>query len=154
MAEYTGAWDSEQVADFFADATIPVRLACHTPSGRLWQVALWFRHRDGRLACATSAEADVVRFLRARSGVAFDVSTNEPPYRGVRGYGTTAIEPDPDKALLRELIERYLGGTDSALAQRLLSAGREEVRILVDPERVHAWDYADRMSDVTGPTGE
>lgn len=147
MTEYTGAWDRAAVADFLAEATIPVRLACHTPSGRLWQVALWFRHDDDRLACATSAEADLVRFLEERSGVAFDVSTNEPPYRGVRGYGTAAIEPDPEKALLRALIERYLGGTDSALAERLLDEDREEVRVFVDPERVHSWDYSDRMAD-------
>jgi len=147
MTEYTGAWDRGGAADFLAEATIPLRLACHTPSGRLWQVALWFRHDDGRLACATSAGADLVRFLEERSGVAFDVSTNEPPYRGVRGYGTAAIEPDPEKALLRALIERYLGGTDSALAERLLDEGREEVRVLVDPDRVHSWDYSDRMAD-------
>jgi hypothetical protein len=146
MAQYTGAWDREAVADFLADATIPVRLACRTPSGRLWQVALWFRHRDGRLACATSAEADLVGFLREHPGVAFDVSTNEPPYRGVRGYGTTAVEPDPGKALLRDLLERYLGGTDSALADRLLADDREEVRVYVEPERVHSWDYSERMA--------
>jgi nitroimidazol reductase NimA-like FMN-containing flavoprotein (pyridoxamine 5'-phosphate oxidase superfamily) len=148
MGEYTGAWDRDAVAEFLADATIPVRLACHTPAGRLWQVALWFHHDDGRLACATSASADVTRFLRKRPEVAFDVSTNEPPYRGVRGYGTTAIEPDPDKALLTALLERYLGGTDSALAERLLDGDREEVRIHVEPERVHSWDYSERMADV------
>lgn len=150
MVEYTGAWDRDAAAAFLAEATIPVRLACHTPSGKLWQVALWFRHRDDRLACATAADADVVRFLRERPGVAFDVSTNEPPYRGVRGYGTAAIEPDPDKALLGALIERYLGGTESSLAERLLAAGRKEVRILVEPERVHSWDYSERMADVEG----
>lgn len=150
MTDYTGAWDREETADFLAGATIPVRLACHTHSGRLWQVALWFRHSDGRLECATSADADLVGFLREHDGVAFDVSTNEPPYRGVRGYGTTTIEPDPDKRLLRALVERYLGGTDSSLAERLLAEGREEVRVLVDPERVHAWDYSDRMDDAEG----
>jgi nitroimidazol reductase NimA-like FMN-containing flavoprotein (pyridoxamine 5'-phosphate oxidase superfamily) len=148
MVEYTGAWDREAVADFLADATIPVRLACRTPSGRLWQVTLWFVHRDGRIACATSADADVVRFIREHPGVAFDISTNEMPYRGVRGYGTTTIEPDPGKELLADLVERYLGGTDSELADTLLDEGRDEVRVLVEPDRVHSWDYSDRMADV------
>ena len=147
MVQYTGTWDRERGADFLADTTIPVRLACRTPSGRLWQVALWFRHREDSFECATGADADVVRFLRQQPGVAFDVSTNEPPYRGVRGYGTATVAPDHDKELLTELLQRYLGGTDSTIGQRLLADDREEVRVLVEPERVHSWDYTERMAD-------
>lgn len=146
MTDHTGAWSRAEAAEFLAEAAIPLRLACRTPAGRLWQVALWFRYRDGRFECATSADADVVGFLRAEPGVAFDVSTNEPPYRGVRGYGTAAIDPEGGKELLATLLERYLGGTDSPLARRLLSDDREEVRVEVDPERVHAWDYSARMA--------
>jgi hypothetical protein len=112
--------------------------------------------RDGdspALRCATSRDADVVRYLEADDGVAFEVSTNEPPYRGVRGNGTATIAPDAEKRLLRSLLERYLGGTDSALARRLLDPEREEVEIRVEPARVHSWDYAGRMRDATGSGG-
>jgi hypothetical protein len=102
------------------------------------------------LRCATSRDADVVRYLEADDGVAFEVSTNEPPYRGVRGNGTATVVPDEGKRLLRSLLERYLGGTDSALARRLLDPEREEVEIRVEPARVHSWDYAGRMRDATG----
>ena len=102
------------------------------------------------LRCATSRDADVVRYLESNDGVAFEVSTNEPPYRGVRGNGTATLVPDRGKALLRSLLDRYLGGTDSALARRLLDPEREEVEIRVDPGRVHSWDYAGRMRDATG----
>lgn len=91
MAEYTGAWSRREAAAFLNEATIPLRLACRTPSGRLWVVSLWFRHRDGGFECATAADADVVRFLQSDPGVAFEVSTNEPPYRGVRGNGTASV---------------------------------------------------------------
>jgi len=150
MTDYTGAWDREDVAAFLADATIPLRLACRTPGGHLWMVSLWFRHRDGRLECATGRDADVVRYLRGDPGVAFEVSTNDPPYRGVRGRGTVGIEPDPDRAVLRDLLERYLGGTDSRLADRLLAEGREEVTLRIDPAKVYSWDFSDRMRDVGG----
>lgn len=150
MVRHTGAWTRAEAAAFLADATVPLRLACRTPSGRLWQVALWFRHREDRFECATSARADVVRFLRADPDVAFDVSTNEPPYRGVRGHGTATVDPDGGRELLADLLERYLGGTDSRLARRLLADDREEVRVVVDPDRVHAWDYTGRMADAVG----
>jgi len=32
----------------------------------------------------------------------------------------------------------------------LLAPGREELRIRIDPVRLHAWDYSGRMSDAAG----
>lgn len=147
MVRYTGTWDAEGVAAYLDGARVPCRLACRTPSGRPWMLSLWFRFRDGTLQCATSASADVVGYLRADDGVAFEVSTNEPPYRGVRGNGTATVEPDPGKELLSTLVERYLGDAESDLARWLLREDREEVRILVDPERMFSWDYTERMRD-------
>jgi hypothetical protein len=66
---------------------------------------------------------------------------------GVRGSAEATLSPDEEKSLLRELISRYLGGTDSRLARRLLDADREEVRIRIEPTRAHTWDYSERMRD-------
>lgn len=147
MTKFSGAWSETEVETFLQETTIPVRIATHRPDGSLWIVALWYRHRDGALECATWAEADVVRYLRNDSEVAFDVSANHPPYRGVRGNGTTGLSTDEDKSVLRDLVERYLGSTDSDLARRLLSEDREEVRIRIHPRRVYSWDYTDRMRE-------
>jgi nitroimidazol reductase NimA-like FMN-containing flavoprotein (pyridoxamine 5'-phosphate oxidase superfamily) len=144
----SGTWDEPRTRDYLRTAVVPARLATHTPSGGLWMLSLWYTFVDGSLQCATSADADVVGYLRADPEVAFEVSTNEPPYRGVRGAGEATVEPDPEKALLRELLERYLGGTDSALAADLLDPDRDEVRIRVEPERVYSWDFTDRMRDL------
>lgn len=143
----TGAWDRDSVDDFLTATTVPVRLSCRTPDGHLWMLSLWFRWEDDALWCATGADADVVRYLRDDGEVAFEVSTNEPPYRGVRGRGHATVDADAGKALLRRLLTRYLGGTDSALAERLLDPAREEVRIRIDPDRLHSWDYSERMRD-------
>ncbi|MFB6196077.1 MAG: pyridoxamine 5'-phosphate oxidase family protein [Haloplanus sp.] len=150
MPTYSGAWDREGVAGFLAEATVPIRLACHTPAGGLWMLSLWFAFDADaeRFVCATAADADVVEYLRADDGVAFEVSTNDPPYRGVRGAGTATVTPDEEKAVLRDLLERYLGGTDSSLARRLLDPARDEVAIRVAPERWYSWDFTDRMRDV------
>ncbi|MFB6228541.1 MAG: hypothetical protein ABEH88_08270 [Halobacteriales archaeon] len=124
--------------------------------------------------CATGTNADVVRFLEADPAVAFEVSANEPPYKGVRSRGMATITPDEGKSVLRALIERYLGDTDIRVDRtvdrislhrtrrisirtsvdpytppgpRLLGAERTEVTITIDPERVHSWDFTTRMSE-------
>lgn len=145
----TGSWTRDRMADFLDDAVIPIRLGCRTPGGGLWMLSLWFVYRDDALWCATGESADVVTYLRADPGVSFEVSVNNPPYRGVRGQGSVTIEPDPEKELLRDLLDRYLGGTDSSLARRLLSADRDEVTIRIDPRKIYTWDYSDRMADAT-----
>jgi hypothetical protein len=144
----TGTWTQEEAASFLAEAVVPVRVACRTPDGGLWMLSLWFLPWDDALWCATGADADVVRYLDHDDGVAFEVSTNDPPYRGVRGAGTATVEPDTEKSLLQLLLERYLGGTDNSLADRLLDAGRDEVRIRIDPSRIYTWDFTERMEDV------
>ncbi|WP_255198577.1 pyridoxamine 5'-phosphate oxidase family protein [Halorarius litoreus] len=147
--EVTGAWTAEETRAFLSSdaGTVPARLACHTTADELWMLSLWYTFCDGCLLCATAASADVVRFLRHDPRVAFEVSVDRPPYRGVRGRGEATVLPDEDKQLLRELLERYLGGTDSALADRLLAADREEVRIRIEPTTLSTWDYTDRMAD-------
>ncbi|MBX0287428.1 pyridoxamine 5'-phosphate oxidase family protein [Haloarcula salinisoli] len=145
MVSVTGVWSREDLAAFLEDQTAPLRLGCRRPRGDLWMLSLWYRYRDGTFECATAADADVVSYLDHDTDVSFEVSTNDPPYRGVRGNGTATVTTDEEKAVLRALIERYLGGTDSDLAQRLLAPSREEVRIRIEPDRLHSWDYSERM---------
>jgi nitroimidazol reductase NimA-like FMN-containing flavoprotein (pyridoxamine 5'-phosphate oxidase superfamily) len=131
---------------------VPVRLACHRPDGGLWMLSLWYRREGESLQCATGAGADVVEYLRADGAVAFEVSTNTPPYMGVRGNGTATVEPDGEKTVIRALVERYLGGTESSMAQHLLAEDREEVRVTVEPERLYTWDFSERMRATSGGT--
>ncbi|WP_339104265.1 pyridoxamine 5'-phosphate oxidase family protein [Haloterrigena salinisoli] len=154
-----GSLSPTAIASFLEESTVPVRLSCRTPADHLWMCSLWYRleetdagadssDRDGwRLQCATSASADVVSFLEADPEVAFEVSTNDPPYAGVRGRGTASIEPDPEKETLRTLLERYLDDTESGLARELLRDERDEVVLTVEPAVVYGWDFSDRMGD-------
>lgn len=146
MPVFGGAWTEAEVEDYLDEARVPLRLACHRPDESLWMVALWYRYREGTFECSTWAEADVVTYLRNDSEVAFEVSENTPPYRGVRGNGSVGLSEDEGKAVLRDLLERYLGGTDSELAAWLLSEERDEVRIRIRPRRVYSWDYTERMT--------
>lgn len=145
MSTYRGAWTADEVASFLDETTVPIRIATHRPDGSLWMVALWYRFRDGAFECATSADANIVDFLEDDGSLAFDVSTNQIPYRGVRGAGRASIESEGGMELLRDLLERYLGGTDSDLAEWLLRPERDEVRIRIEPDDVYSWDYSERM---------
>jgi nitroimidazol reductase NimA-like FMN-containing flavoprotein (pyridoxamine 5'-phosphate oxidase superfamily) len=145
----TGDWSRGAVESFLTSEAgrVPIRLACHTGDGKLWMLSLWYRWRDGGFDCATSASARVVSYLREDDRVAFEASVNTPPYRGVRGNGTATVTPDEDKELVRALLERYLGGTDSELATWLLSPQREEVHVRVEPAHLYSWDFSDRMPE-------
>ncbi len=151
MTTITGAWSETRLEEFLEESRIPVRIATQRGNGSLWMVALWYRYQNGSFECATWANAHIVRFLRSDSEVAFDISTNHPPYRGVRGNGTATMSSDEAKSTLRALIERYLGDTESALAEWLLSDAREEIRIRIRPSEMYSWDYTDRMRGVENP---
>lgn len=145
--EFSGVWSPDEVERFLTETTVPIRLACRTPGDDLWMLSLWYEYVGDEFRCATGADADIVEFLRSTADVAFEVSTNDPPYRGVRGRGTASIGPDHDKAQLTRLLDRYLGGTDSSLAESLLSPDRAEVHIRITPEKLYSWDFSERMGD-------
>lgn len=145
MTDVRGAWTDAEAEAFLQEVTIPIRIGTRRPDDSLWMVTLWYRYRDGVFECATGADAAIAGFLQDTSAVTFDVSINKPPYRGIRGNGTASLSPDEDKTLLRTLIERYLGTTESPLAQELLSGEREEVQIRIDPDELYSWDFTDRM---------
>lgn len=146
MVTVKGAWTADVLEEFLKESTIPIRIATSRGDGSLWIVTLWYQFRDGAFECATWANADVVRFLQNDSEVTFDVSTNKPPYQGVRGNGTASLSQDDNKEVLESLVTRYLGGTDSSLANWLLSDTRDEIKIRIHPHELYSWDYSDRMS--------
>ena len=154
MTQYRGRWSDAEVEAFLSETVVPIRLTTTRPDGSLWIVTLWYRHRDGTIECATQANADLVRFLGHDDSVAFDISTNRMPYRGIRGNGVADVSPDPEKVVLGDLVERYLGGADSALAEWLLDENRDEVRIRIEPHTIYSWDFSDRMRSAVDEQGQ
>lgn len=148
MTDFAGVWSEDEVTTFLQEVTIPIRIATRRSDDSLWPVTVWYQYHNGVFECATQATADLVRILRNDPTVGLDVSTNDPPYSGIRGTGTAALSPDGGEEVLRDLVQRYLGGTDSSLAKRLLSGDREEALIRIDPDEIYSWDYSDRMEDV------
>jgi len=134
---------------YLMEATVPLRLACVTSSGWPIIISLWYVYQDGKLYCATRKSAKILRHIRSKMKCAFEVSNNEPPYRGVRGKGTVTLRQGRGEDMLRLLISRYLKSVDSHFAKRLLAKSQDEIVIEIEPEKTYSWDFTKRMRSIS-----
>lgn len=150
QASIKGPWSAREIATFFQDSLIPMRLACVGTDGYPRVVSLWFLYEEGKLFCASHSSAVLVTLLRSNDKVGFEVATNDPPYCGVRGQGNATLTQEGGARMLERLLQRYLGALDSPLAQWLLSRSKDELLISVQPRRLFSWDYRQRMAPAAG----
>jgi len=136
--------------DFLENIRIPIRLACKTESGWPMVLSLWFIYRDGSLYCATRSGAKVVSYLLSNPDCAFEIAADQPPYCGIRGQAVASIDRPLGIEILDLLLDRYLGGRDNSLAEKLLENNDDEVAIRLNPVKIFSWDFSERMKD-TGP---
>ena len=126
-------------------ATLPRRISVRTRRGPLI-VPLWFFWDGERFWCASQVDAKVVAALRDTSRCAFDLSTNDMPYRGIRGRGDVRLQPELGGITLDRLIDRYQVDRNGNLAKWLLSRRATEVAIEITPTWQTGWDYSERMA--------
>lgn len=141
----SGPWSPTEVESWLHDTVIPLRLASAGKRGPLVQ-SLWFDYVDGALWCATQTGSVLAKRIRREANIGWEVSRDEPPYRGVRGTGHASIVEDPAQVetVLRRLVHRY-GQEGTPLADWLLGRLSSEVAIRVGDLRVSSWDYSPRM---------
>jgi len=140
-----GPWDKARIDAFLRDSIIPLRLACVAEDGFPRVVSVWYGYDGQHLRCVSHRSSQLVGLLERCDRVGFELAPNEPPYHGVRGQGVARLNADADGVVLRQMLERYLGGTTSKLAHWLLSRAEEEVLITIEPLRLFTWDYRERM---------
>ena len=138
---------AENLANYLSESRIPVRLACTTPSGWPLVVSLWYLYEDGKLYCATQQTAKTVSYLRQNPQCGFEVAADTPPYCGVRGRGLADLDTENGANILKRLVARYLGSTDSPLANTLLARQDQEVAIAIQPISLFTWNFTERMKD-------
>ena len=143
--------DLTEVKTYLEQAKIPLRLACTTQSGWPVAVSLWFKHQNGKLFCATQKSARLVAYLQNDPRCAFEIAADLPPYCGVRGQAIARIDESIGPKILEQLLVRYLGGVDSALAQSLIAKSENEVAIILKPVKIYTWDFSSRMQDINLP---
>jgi len=143
--QLSGPWDRAQVARFLDRTAVPMRIAVNGSQGFPVLASLWFLPDGDDLLCATSPRARLVALLREDPRCGFEVSPDQPPYRGVRGRATASLSQDGGGPLLERLLKRYGIPRDGGLARWLLTRADEEVVITLSPRRLLSWDYSRRM---------
>lgn len=141
----SGPWAEDRVRQWLRDTAIPIRLATTGGPGPIVQ-SLWFVYDDGAMWCATQTDSMVARRVRREPHVGWEVSPDDPPYRGVRGRGRVSVIDDAGQAsdVLRRLIARY-GQQGTELEGWLLRRAETEVALRIDDLTGTSWDYSPRM---------
>lgn len=140
-----GPWSHDQIERFLAETRVPLRLACNRASGYPLLASLWYVPLEGRLWCATQKTASVGSLLARDPRCAFEVADDRPPYRGVRGKALARLDDSRGEEILRLLIARYLGESESRLSSWLLARVESETAIAIEPQSLLSWDYTGRM---------
>lgn len=141
----TQGWDEDEARAFLADTSVPARLAVLAADGTPRLVSLWFEWDGEALWCASQRDSVVVRLLTSRPDCAFEISTNDPPYRGVRGRARATLDDGAGAARLERLLTRYLTDRNARLREWLLSRSEDDVAIRLEPGDCFAWDFSGRM---------
>ncbi len=137
----------KNVEEYLNQSLIPLRLSGITTSDWPFVMSLWYVYLDEKIYLATIKTAKVVEYLLSNPKCAFEIASDIPPYCGIRGQAIANIITSKGNEILKILLNRYLGGEKSSLAQKLLNRKVPEVAIELTPIRVFQWDYTGRMID-------
>lgn len=139
--------DSQKLENMINDTKIPIRLACITSTGSPIVVSLWYTIIDGKIYCATQKKAKIITYIKNNPTFGFEIATDSPPYRGIRGHGNVKVIEHMGKDILVILIDKYLGKKISTLSEFLRNNSENEVAIEITPEKLFTYDYSKRMKD-------
>ena len=147
MKVLAGPWSTNTIEQYLRDTVVPIRLASMEPGGCPVVLSLWYLYAEGAIWCATQRTAHVVKRLEREPRCGFEIAADRLPYRGIRGRAESTIDLGSGATILTRLIKRYLGGTESQLATRLLARAESEVALRLDALRVSTWDFTERMAE-------
>ena len=138
-------WDEKQIVGFLKTEEIPIRLAFLDRDGSPRICSLWYQYADGVIWLASHKSSFLVSQLKESGVVSFEVSTNDYPYKGVRGKAAVELLQKGAAGVLDDLIAKYLKDGNTPLAAWLKSRARDEFAIKLTPSTVNAWDFSHRM---------
>ena len=141
-----GPWSLSQIEEYLSETVTPMRISVGGADYPLL-CSVWFYYdaADGLIRCISHERSELIKSLLKHPRCSFDISPNQPPYKGVRGRGSVVLKKGGATELLTRLMNRHLGGTDSALSQWLLGRAAEETTIEIKPVSFSTWDYSARM---------
>ncbi len=141
-----GPWSLLRLEEYLAKTVTPMRIAVGGTDYPLL-CSVWFSYdsSDGLIRCISHERSELIKSLTKHPQCSFDISPNQPPYKGVRGRGSVVLKREGGTELLNLLMNRHLGSTDSSLSRWLLSRAAEEITIEIKPISLSTWDYSSRM---------
>ena len=140
------SWAEQEIENHLVQSRIPCRLATITKDGFPHVMSLWYLYQEGCIFCSVQEKTSIVDWLFRNPQCGFEVASDKPPYKGIRGRGSATLEIGKSDNVLPLLINRYLGSCDSALAQKLLARPETEVTIRIIPHWLTSWDFTARMN--------
>tara|TARA_R110002110_G_scaffold66978_1_gene182973 strand:- start:60474 stop:60917 length:444 start_codon:yes stop_codon:yes gene_type:complete len=138
-------WDENQIVAFLATSRIPIRLSFLNKANEPQICSLWYEYEDAALWSASHKNSFLINQLKHNSTVSFEISTNDYPYKGVRGKAEVELSRVNADRVLGKLIAKYLGDGNTALSSWLLGRADDEYVIRIKPTLVNSWDFSGRM---------
>jgi len=135
-----------EIDSLVVKSKIPIRLSCITPSGWPCVLSLWYVCKNGKIYCASQKSSKIIQYLQHSNKVAFEIASDDPPYRGVRGRGTVNLLGSLGACILDVLIEKYIV-KDSSLSYTLKQKSDDEIAIEITPQKFFTYDYSKRMKN-------
>jgi PPOX class probable F420-dependent enzyme len=129
----------DQLGDL-VDQPINAVLATRRTDGTTLLSPVWFMWRDGGFDVGIPAGDRKLEHLARDPQVSILIFENGGVGRGLEVTGHAVVEPDPGRALGRELSIKYLGEEEGLRYFETIATSGWRVRI---EGRIRAWDYAD-----------
>ena len=140
--------DNDEIDKFIPDSKIPIRIGFIKGNSTPAVVSLWYVCKNGKIYCATQKTAKIVSYLKKNPVCGFEIASDKPPYKGMRGKGTTRILNETGAYVLDLLMEKYLGEKESTLSKFLRNNSKTEVAIEITLQKIFHYDYSKRMKGV------
>lgn len=138
-------WNETRIVEFLENSNFPIRISFLDESNEPHICSLWYKYGEGELLSASHKNSFLIRQLMNKKIIAFEVSSNEYPYKGVRGKATIELSTINANTVLRDLISKYLGSGNAQLSSWLMSRTDDEYVIRIIPSTINSWDFSDRM---------
>jgi hypothetical protein len=103
---------------------------------------------EEKFLCATRKNSRIIGYLSSNPKCGFEVASDLPPYRGVRGWGNAKLDKVRGVEILDVLIRKYLKDQESSLADSLRKRNKNEMAVEITPTSIFSYDYTDRMRGI------
>ena len=151
-AEIRGPWTATMIETYLDSSKIPLRIAVSRTLGPPIVLSVWFVRSGDELIGATRPTSTLIKCLERSPECGFEVASDTPPYRGVRGSAGVLLDREKGSEVLDHLLIRYLGSTETPLSEKLRMASKDEVAFRLQPSLLVSWDYSNRMATSLDPS--